>query len=135
MEQGFLGIDVGSTAIKIGVISQGTSIYHSSQALTTYDEAGGIRYQKATEILQTIAGLLSEIPREIIEQVGSLSFSVAMHSLMPVVNRHFDKIFLWSDQQATEVIRQLPVATARRFYRHSGTPIHPMSMCLVTGCC
>lgn len=127
MEQGFLGIDVGSTAIKIGVISQGTSIYHSSQALTTYDEAGGIRYQKATEILQTIAGLLSEIPREIIEQVGSLSFSVAMHSLMPVVNGQFDKIFLWSDQQATEVIRQLPVATARRFYRHSGTPIHPMS--------
>lgn len=127
MEQGFLGIDVGSTAIKVGIIAQGTSIYHSSQALTTYDEAGGARYQKATEILQTIAGLLSEIPREFMEQVGSLSFSVAMHSLMPVVNRQFDKIFLWSDQQATEVIRQLPVATARRFYLRSGTPIHPMS--------
>lgn len=127
MEQGFLGIDVGSTAIKVGIIVKGTSIYHSSQALTTYDEAGGARYQKATEILQTIAGLLSEIPREFMEQVGSLSFSVAMHSLMPVVNGQFDKIFLWSDQQATEVIRQLPVATARRFYLRSGTPIHPMS--------
>lgn len=127
MEQGFLGIDVGSTAIKVGIIVKGTSIYHSSQALTTYDEEGGARYQKATEILQTIAGLLSEIPREFMEQVGSLSFSVAMHSLMPVVNGQFDKIFLWSDQQATEVIRQLPVATARQFYLRSGTPIHPMS--------
>lgn len=127
MEQGFLGIDVGSTAIKVGIIAQGTSIYHSSQALTTYDEADGARYQKATEILQTIADLLREIPREFMEQIGSLSFSVAMHSLMPVVNGQFDKIFLWSDQQATEVIRQLPVATARRFYLRSGTPIHPMS--------
>lgn len=128
MRQGFLGIDVGSTAIKIGVIVQGASIYQSSKELFTYSEAAtGARYQRGAEIVAVVDELLKEIPQKIMKQVDVLSFSVAMHSLMPVVNRHFDKIFLWSDQQATEVIDNLPMAVAQRFYLRSGTPVHPMS--------
>ena len=66
------------------------------------------------------------MPLNVRREITKLSFSTAMHSLMPDDGRR--QIFLWSDLQAAETIdrfKQTKLAT--HFYEISGTPIHAMS--------
>lgn len=127
MQEYFLGIDVGSTAVKVAVISKGASLYQNSGKLMTYHRSTGARYQYAQEILQVIEDLILDVPPDFRKKVSAISFSVAMHSVMPVVGGALQEVFLWSDQQATQAINQVPQEIAEKFYRQSGTPIHPMS--------
>ncbi|MEO1782998.1 gluconokinase [Enterococcus diestrammenae] len=127
MQAYFLGIDVGSTAVKIAIISEGVSLYQNSGKLLTYHGENGAKYQQASEVLQVVEQLILELPADLRKKVKAIGFSVAMHSLMPLVAGQFQELFLWSDQQATSVLSQLPQEMRETFYLRSGTPIHPMS--------
>ena len=51
-----------------------------------------------------------------------------MHSLMPVINEKFEEIYIWSDNQASQVIAEFRQSSlSESFYRQTGTPIHAMS--------
>lgn len=124
----FLGIDIGTTAIKFGAIAQGETIFYHRVPLETYSESGGVRYQKASEILVIIQNELREIPRSLKQRITKISFSVAMHSCMPVVAGEFEQVFIWSDTQSKEAIAVFKQANeAERFYQKTGTPIHEMT--------
>ncbi|KAF1299569.1 gluconokinase [Enterococcus sp. JM4C] len=128
MNEVFLGIDVGTTAVKLGLIFKGELIYEQARKVTTYFGEQGERYQLADELLDSIYLGIKEIPTELRERVGRIGFSVAMHSLMPVENCKADKIFIWSDTQATETIEAFRTTDlAKHFYQRTGTPIHTMS--------
>lgn len=121
----FLGIDIGTTAIKIGVIQENELLYSSELPLQTYGD-DRIKYQKGEELLQSLEAGLLKIPAWIRGQISTMSFSTAMHSLMPQDGEK--KIFLWSDLQAAEVIDPFRHSElASHFYEISGTPIHAMS--------
>lgn len=121
----FLGIDIGTTSIKLGVIQENKLLYSSDLPLQTYGD-DRIKYQDGNELLAILQAGILAIPLNVRREITKLSFSTAMHSLMPDDGRR--QIFLWSDLQAAETIdrfKQTKLAT--HFYEISGTPIHAMS--------
>ena len=121
----FLGIDIGTTAIKLGVIQESKLLYLSDLPLQTYGD-DRIKYQDGNELLAILQAGILAMPLNVRREITKLSFSTAMHSLMPDDGRR--QIFLWSDLQAAETIdrfKQTKLAT--HFYEISGTPIHAMS--------
>ena len=121
----FLGIDIGTTAIKLGVIQESKLLYSSDLPLQTYGD-DRIKYQDGNELLAILQAGILAMPLNVRREITKLSFSTAMHSLMPDDGRR--QIFLWSDLQAAETIdrfKQTKLAT--HFYEISGTPIHAMS--------
>lgn len=124
-----LGFDIGTTAIKMSVIQQGESLYSASRELTTDSRPDGARFQHSGEVIDLVTQLMQELPVAVKATVEMISFSVAMHSLMPVTadGKH-DEIFLWSDSQAELTIKAFrETELAEAFYLRSGTPLHPMS--------
>lgn len=127
MKDYFLGIDVGTTAIKLSLIERGKEIWRDSRQVTTYGDDRS-KYQSKKEILQGITELILRLPEGLKERIGKISFSTAMHSLFPVSSENSDRIFLWSDRQASEVMKEFRhTGEATRFYLKTGTPIHSMS--------
>ncbi|MBO0452101.1 gluconokinase [Candidatus Enterococcus murrayae] len=121
----FLGIDVGTTAIKLGVIQKNELLYSSELPLQTYGD-DQIKYQNGTVLLTILQAGILAIPEKIRQQVTLISFSTAMHSIMPADGRN--QLFLWSDLQAAESIEGFKQTDlASHFYEISGTPIHAMS--------
>ncbi|MFC4771287.1 gluconokinase [Enterococcus hermanniensis] len=121
----FLGIDIGTTAIKIGVIQSNQVLYASEHRLQTYGD-DTVKYQKGHELLMTLSEAVLAIPNVFRQQVETISFSTAMHSLMP--DDESKKIFLWSDFQAAIAIEAFKKTNeAPSFYEISGTPLHAMS--------
>ncbi|MGG5369344.1 gluconokinase [Enterococcus sp. AZ196] len=121
----FLGIDVGTTAIKLGVIQKNELLYSGELPLQTYGD-DQIKYQNGTELLTILQAGILAIPEKIRQQVTLISFSTAMHSIMPADGRN--QLFLWSDLQAAESIEGFKQTDlASHFYEISGTPIHAMS--------
>ncbi len=127
LKNAFLGIDVGTTAIKIGVIEENQLVYETSVKLTTYVD-GPVKFQQSAELEAAFVQGVKSIPSEIRAAVSNVSFSTAMHSVMPVVDGVAGKIFIWSDEQASEVIEEFrKTDLAKHFYQRTGTPIHAMS--------
>ncbi|HCM85765.1 MULTISPECIES: FGGY family carbohydrate kinase [Enterococcus] len=121
----FLGIDIGTTAIKLGVIEENEPLYTSELPLQTYGDER-IKYQDGNELLTILQAGILAIPAGLRKKIMRLSFSTAMHSLMP--DNETKQIFLWSDLQAAEVIESFKqTSLAAHFYEVSGTPIHAMS--------
>ncbi|MCQ9372088.1 FGGY family carbohydrate kinase, partial [Corynebacterium sp. 35RC1] len=122
----FLGIDIGTTAIKIGLLEERKIIYQRSFPIYTKTEKG--RTQSASEIIAVLLKGITAIPSSLREQITVIGFSTAMHSLMPVINEKFEEIYIWSDNQASQVIAEFRQSSlSESFYRQTGTPIHAMS--------
>ncbi|MCQ9210364.1 gluconokinase [Granulicatella seriolae] len=123
----FLGIDIGTTAIKLGVIADNQIIYQNQIRLTTYHEENR-HYQLPQEILDKLTDLLLDIPKEMKPQLKKMGISCAMHSLILRHEQLEPLIYLWSDQQAAKVIQEFKTKElAETFYLETGTPIHSMS--------
>ena len=131
MEDLFLGIDVGTTAVKLGVIEAGQLRHHGQAALVTYSDYGIDRYQKAAEVLAAVKELIGLIPETFRSRITDIAFSTAMHSLLPQppeMPLTAGKIFLWSDRQAGPFMEEFrKTQQAQDFYLATGTPIHAMS--------
>ncbi|MGM8141093.1 FGGY family carbohydrate kinase [Enterococcus italicus] len=120
----FLGIDIGTTSIKIGVIENSNYIYQSESIIKTYGDEN-IKYQSKEEIINAIQGLILEVPTNLRKKIEIISFSSAMHSL---AIGDEDNIYLWSDQQSKDSINLFKKKQiSKKFYEISGTPIHTMS--------
>jgi len=121
----FLGIDIGTTAIKLGVIQENELLYSSDLPLQTYGN-DRIKYQNGSELLMILQAGILAIPLSLRAQIATISFSTAMHSLMPDDGKK--QIFLWSDLQSAASIERFKLTDmAPYFYEISGTPIHAMS--------
>lgn len=130
MQDTFLGIDLGTTRLKVAIIDHGQVTYQNTSALTTYSGAHGARYQSATEILQQLTELLLGIPVEERTKIQTIALSTAMHSTWPVdpASEQNDQIFIWSDRQAAGVMADFRQSELSKiFYQKTGTPIHPMT--------
>ncbi|MGX6978654.1 gluconokinase [Vagococcus elongatus] len=124
----FLSIDVGTTSVKFGVIQTHEIIWEKAIQLATYTEENAARFQLRSEILEVVFRGIREIPSALRKKIKMIGFSVAMHSCFPFDKDHQERVFLWSDAQASEAIeafKQTEKATA--FYLKTGTPIHPMT--------
>lgn len=123
----FLGIDIGTTAIKFAVIADGKIKFQQTSPVTTYRKQH-MNYQRATELLEVLKVGIQSIPKDMREALETISFSVAMHSILPWGEGLDDAIYIWSDTQAEQTIAAFKQqAVASVFYQRTGTPIHPMS--------
>jgi gluconokinase len=122
----FLGIDIGTTAIKVGVLEAREIIYQQTYPIQT--KINQSRTQSASEIEEQLMRSFSELPSSLRKQISVIGFSTAMHSIMPVINDTFEDIYIWSDNQASQVIENFrQTSLSEEFYRQTGTPIHAMS--------
>lgn len=60
----FLGIDIGTTAIKLGVIYEQQLLFETSVKLTTYEDKAA-RYQRASEIIALLEKGIFLIPKDL----------------------------------------------------------------------
>lgn len=124
----FLGIDIGTTAMKFAVINEEKIKFQQSSPVTTYREEEGKCYQRWSELLVILQQGIQTIPKDTRNEITKISFSVAMHSLLPYEDPYSDELYLWSDTQAAqrmEAFKKEPMA--ENFYQKTGTPLHPMS--------
>ena len=121
----FLGIDIGTTAIKFAVIEQEKIKYQQTIPVTTHREVSGACYQKTDELLRVLQIGVQSIPKDMRSHIAKVSFSVAMHSVWPQPD---EKVFIWSDTQAEQLMADFKKdPLAQKFYEKTGTPIHAMS--------
>ena len=128
--QTILGIDIGTTAIKFTLFStEDYTILDAIKYPVPMNESDAIQ---STQVPQVILQLVLKGIKALSERyvIDSLVLSSAMHSLIPVVNGQVGQMYLWSDKRASSIIAQFKEnqpELAKRFYRHTGTPIHAMS--------
>jgi gluconokinase len=132
LDKVILGIDIGTTNIKlIAVNQQGKIVFESKIKLSVERIEADAFEQKPELILEAVVRLLKQIALRPDLQIEGLSFSCAMHSLILLDQEYqpLSNAILWSDNRAKYQVRQLKANSdhANAIYRRTGTPIHPMS--------
>jgi len=125
-----LGVDLGTTATKVVAADSAGRIRALAERpypLTTGQH--GEATQDADEVLAAARAALAECAHG--QEVVALSFSAAMHTLLPLDadGRPMTAALSWADRRAAEVAREWrkPGGPAADLHRATGTPVHPMS--------
>lgn len=132
LDKVILGIDIGTTNIKlIAVNQQGRIVFESKIRLAVERMEADAFEQKPELILEAVISLLKQIALRTDLKIEGLSFSSAMHSLI-LLDQEYQPLtnaILWSDNRAKYQVRHLRASSdhANAIYRRTGTPIHPMS--------
>lgn len=125
-----LGVDLGTTATKV-VAADATGhidgIAERPYPLTTGPH--GEATQDADEVLAAARSAIAECAHG--RNVVALSFSAAMHTLLPLDagGRPLSPALSWADRRAAGIAREwrAPGGPALELHRATGTPVHPMS--------
>lgn len=128
-----LGVDLGTTATKVvaaGVDGRLHALVERQYPLTTGPH--GEATQDADEVLAAVHAALVECTESCSDgEVAAVSFSAAMHTLLPLDadGRPLGPALSWADHRAAGLARKLraPGGPAAELHRATGTPVHPMS--------
>lgn len=128
----FIGADIGTSSSKALAFSAAGKVLSQHQIpYPTLHPQPGYAEQDPDVILDAVTRAIRETVRQ---QKGArplcVCFSAAMHSLMAVDERGRPdgNLLIWSDGRSRTEADQLKASPAgKRIYRHTGTPIHPMS--------
>lgn len=128
----FIGADIGTSSSKAlafsingRVMGQHQITYPTLRPKPAYAE------QDPDLIFQAVTEAIREVVKQRKgQQPVCITFSAAMHSLMAVdgKGRPASRLIIWSDgrsQEEADHLKDQKIATD--IYRHTGTPIHPMS--------
>lgn len=129
----FIGIDMGTSSAKalamgiggesLGVVTQGYPVISDREGQHEEDP-------------ETIFDAFIKVGAEIVHTVpasyrlAGISFSAAMHGLLVMdgEGQPLSRLITWADTRAAAVTANFKgTETAKRIYRLTGTPIHPMS--------
>lgn len=131
-EGAILGVDVGTSAVKVVAFAPGSSWRRSAQRdLALLTPEPGRWEQDPSDLLDALVEALSEV----VARCGSteiigLSVSTAMHGLIALDDHHrpLTPIVTWADTRAAHEATELHRAgAAAELLRVTGTPVHPMS--------
>jgi gluconokinase len=113
------------------LISETGEVAFSNQAFyPTHFPAHGWAEQDPQQILNSIDALVAECTSANAVDIGTVSISCAMHSLMAVDAKGtaLSPLIIWSDMRSTGVAKNLKLSSAgAELYAVTGTPVHPMS--------
>lgn len=123
----FLGIDIGTTAIKFKVYDTMEAKINFSLPVMTYYEENAV-YQNPKEILESVKEGIKIVIQQV-NTINKIAFSTAMHTIIPRVNQNEElRMYIWSDNQVSEVVKEFKqTKLAEPFYYKTGTPIHAMT--------
>jgi gluconokinase len=131
MKNYFVGIDLGTGSTKaVATDANGKTITTAQSYYPTSNPQPGYSEQNPELIWRAFNNCISKIITNIGHAPSVVSFSSAMHSIMPV-DEHGNALadaMLWSDARSADIaagIRQS--ADGEDIYRHTGTAIYAMS--------
>jgi len=126
-----IAIDIGTTSCKgllLGDMKEELKVlkvpYPTLSPQTNYKE------QDPIVLYEAVVKCIRSIATDLDEGLVGISFSVAMHSLIAVDEQGLPltNCIIWSDARSEEYANQLKnTDLGKSIYRHTGTPIHPMS--------
>lgn len=126
-----LGIDIGTGSVKaVAVNYQGESFEEDQHNYGFSVPKPGYHEQNPEEIWSAFIAVCKGIIEKVGVQPAAVSFSSAMHSLIPV-NENGDALapmMTWADNRSTEIATRLRnTKEGIEVYKATGTPLHPMS--------
>lgn len=127
----YIGVDIGTTSTKAVAFAVG------GQPLAQYSVGYGMLHpqpdwseQNPDEILSAVVACLGAVRAQMGHQPEAVSFSAAMHSLLPLDHhgKPIGNCIIWADNRAVryaETLRQSELG--HQIYAQTGTPLHAMS--------
>lgn len=127
----FVGLDIGTSSTKaVAFDEQGTSLAEVTKPYPTLSPNPGWQEQDPDQVVRAAVSALKKLVSTLGEPPAGIGLSAAMHSLIALDGKGqpLTRSILWSDNRAAEIAAQLKgTPLGKGIYRHTGTPIHPMS--------
>jgi gluconokinase len=131
MQNYFIGIDLGTGSTKaVAVNEAGKTIASAQSYYSTNNPKPGYSEQNPELIWRAFLNCISKIITNLKQPPMAVSFSSAMHSIMPVDEKGeaLANAMLWSDSRSADIaLRIRSSADGGEIYRHTGTAIYAMS--------
>nr|WP_187377757.1 gluconokinase [Paenibacillus senegalimassiliensis] len=129
-----IGLDIGTTSTKAVLFERsGQPLATANQEYPLYTPSPFVAEQDPDEIFEAVLSAIGQVTRSsgiAPEQIGLVSFSSAMHSIIPV-NAEGEPLMnclTWADNRSAAWADKLKKELGgHELYRRTGTPIHPMS--------
>jgi len=131
MKDYILGIDIGTGSTKgVALDLNGVVLASSQHHYPIYQPHPNFSEQDPELIWQAFVKCVKEVVGQLTQVPLAVSFSSAMHSLIPVNEKgqQLSAMITWADVRSEEIaerIRKSP--QGEEIYKQTGTPIHPMS--------
>ncbi len=126
-----MGIDIGTGSTKaVAVNFNGQAIGLSQHYYGVKSTKPGYSEQNPEEILNAFINTVSDIIKKTGGQPGAISFSSAMHSVIPVDEngKALGDMITWADSRSEDIAQKLrDTPRGADIYKICGTPIHAMS--------
>lgn len=126
-----LALDIGTSSTKACAFAEnGELLYRKRIDYPIHSPQPGYQEQDPDEIVQAVETAVKEVVQMQQEQPLCLVFSCAMHSLIAVdkAGKPLTNSIIWADNRSAAYANSLRgTAVGKEIYRHTGTPIHPMS--------
>jgi gluconokinase len=130
-EDYILGIDIGTGSTKgVGLSLKGAALASAQHHYLINQPQPGYSEQDPETIWQAFVNCVKEVVGQLKRPPAAVSFSSAMHSLIPVDEQGtaLHPMITWADVRSEKIaskLRSSPQGEA--IYRQTGTPIHPMT--------
>jgi gluconokinase len=128
-----IAIDIGSTNIKaVAFDDAATPVADASLACSFLPNEQNRLWQEQdpAAIFETVLQCVSRVQQQLRSKPSAIALSSAMHSLIALdrAGKPLTRCISWADLRSGAEARALGnTALGRDIYRHTGTPIHPMS--------
>ncbi|HEX6431143.1 MAG TPA: gluconokinase [Niastella sp.] len=132
--QVIIGVDIGTSGTKaIAFTSEGSVTGNAYMSYNPVVSPPGHHELDPEVLFNAVITCIEKVVQQIKALPGTIegiSFSAAMHSLIAVdkAGRPLTNVLTWADARSTAYAHALKQTRAGNdIYRHTGTPIHPMS--------
>ncbi|THU40013.1 gluconate kinase [Niastella caeni] len=129
-----IGIDIGTSGTKaIAFTSEGAVIANTYVSYNPVNNPPGYHELDPEVLFNAVITTIERTAQQatrLARTITGISFSTAMHSLIAVdkSGRPLTHVITWADARSAayaDALKQSPVGSD--IYRHTGTPVHPMS--------
>ncbi|MFD0764745.1 gluconokinase [Mucilaginibacter lutimaris] len=131
MQKYFVGIDLGTGSTKaVAIDIAGNTLATAQSYYPTSNPKPGYSEQDPDLIWRALLNCISKITTNLNAAPVAISFSSAMHSIMPVDEQGnaLADAMLWADARSGEIAQRIRESVdGEDLYRHTGTAIYAMS--------
>ena len=128
-----LALDLGTTSAKAVIFEQnGKLVAEAERMITSHYPKPGWVEQDPVEIERSAVGAIHDVigkAKVAAEQILTVSFSAAMHSLI-CVDQNVNPLsgaIIWADGRSSQQAKELKQENGFDIYKRTGLPNHPMS--------
>ncbi|WP_454802733.1 gluconokinase [Mucilaginibacter phyllosphaerae] len=131
MQKYFVGVDLGTGSTKaVALDVLGNTVASAQKFYPTHNPKPGYSEQNPDLIWNAFVGCIGEITANIGYAPTAISFSSAMHSILPVDEKGnaLANAMLWADARSADIAQRIKEgAGGEDIYRHTGTAIYAMA--------